>query len=147
MLASRGNNPIPVEEIRKLNRLPGTRQELQTIAKALNVSPSNAVYLDQQATKPAVMELNSVGRMGKAEVVAFATHGLIAGELKGLKEPALVLTPPEKTTEEDNGLLGLEDILTLKLGSADWVVLSACNTGSPDGSGEGLSGLTRAFFF
>lgn len=29
----------------------------------------------------------------------------------------------------------------------DWVVLSACNTAAGDGSGEGLAGLARAFFF
>jgi CHAT domain-containing protein len=146
MLASRGTI-IPVEEIRKLNRLPGTRQELLAVAKALGASSTNSLYLDQRATKPTVTMLNSSGRLAKAEVVGFSTHGLISGELKGLKEPALVLTPPKTASEEDDGLLGLEDILKLKLDSADWVILSACNTGSADGSGEGLSGLTRAFFF
>jgi len=67
--------------------------------------------------------------------------------VSGLKEPALVLTPPERPSEEDNGLLGLEDILSLKLANADWVILSACNTAAADGSSEGLSGLVRAFFF
>ena len=37
--------------------------------------------------------------------------------------------------------------MNLKLASTDWVILSACNTGAADGSGEGLSGLARAFFF
>ena len=35
----------------------------------------------------------------------------------------------------------------LNLTSTEWVVLSACNTGAADGSGEGLSGLARGFFF
>jgi CHAT domain-containing protein len=142
MLASRGAI-VPVEEIRKLNRLPGTKHELEAVAKALKVSPTNSLY--QQATKPMVVKLNDWGRLANAQVVAFATHGLISAELKGLKEPALVLTPPETPTEEDNGLLGLEDVLKFKLDSADWVVLSACNTASADGSGEGLSGLVRFF--
>ncbi|MGH7768024.1 MAG: CHAT domain-containing protein, partial [Candidatus Binatia bacterium] len=146
MLASRGTL-IPVEDIRKMNRLPGTRDELQAVAKALGVSPQTSLYLGHQATEPMVTKLNSSGRLAKAEVVAFSTHGLIAGELKGLKEPALVLTPPKEPTEEDDGLLGLEDILKLKLDSADWVILSACNTAAADASGEGLSGLARAFFF
>ncbi|MCZ6624434.1 MAG: CHAT domain-containing protein, partial [Deltaproteobacteria bacterium] len=60
---------------------------------------------------------------------------------------ALVLTPPQKPSEKDDGLLDLEDILGLKLDNADWVILSACNTAAVDGSGEGLSGLVRAFFF
>jgi tetratricopeptide (TPR) repeat protein len=146
MLAARGAL-IPVEDIRKMNRLPGTRNELQAVAKALGASPHTSLYLGPQATEPRVTELNNSGRLAKAEVVAFSTHGLIAGELKGLKEPALVLTPPKESTEEDDGLLGLEDILKLKLDSADWVILSACNTAAADGGGEGLSGLVRAFFF
>jgi len=44
-------------------------------------------------------------------------------------------------------LLTLEKILGLKL-DADWVVLSACNTGAGDGAGaEAASGLGRAFFY
>ncbi len=146
MLASRGVS-VPVEEIRKLNRLPGTRDELLAVAKALKANTSKALYLDKDATKPQVLNLNASGRLSKAQVISFATHGLIGGEVKGLKEPALVLTPPQKPSEQDDGLLGLEDILSLKLNNADWVILSACNTAAPGGSGEGLSGLVRAFFF
>ena len=38
-------------------------------------------------------------------VLAFATHGLMPGEFEGVNEPALVLTPPAKATEKDDGLL------------------------------------------
>lgn len=145
MLPTRGT-AVAVEELRKLNRLPGTRAELETIAKSLG-APASSLFLGESATKAMVNELNNNGRFARAQVVAFSTHGLISGEIKGLREPALVLTPPAAPTEEDNGLLALEDILKLKLDSADWVVLSACNTAAADGSGEGLSGLTRAFFF
>jgi CHAT domain-containing protein len=80
-------------------------------------------------------------------VLAFATHGLLAGELKGLTQPALVLTPPVVPSAEDDGLLGMEDILELRLTNTDWVILSACSTAAGDGSGEGLAGLARACFF
>ena len=41
----------------------------------------------------------------------------------------------------------MEEILALKL-DADWVVLSACNTGAGSGAGaEAASGLGRAFFY
>lgn len=146
MLAARGTF-VPLDELKKLNSLPGTERELKTIADVLGVDADKALFLKRDASEPTINQLNASGRLAKAEVVAFATHGLISGEIKGLKEPALVLTPPDKPTEENDGLLGLEDILKLKLDSANWVVLSACNTGSADGSGEGLSGLTRAFFF
>ena len=44
-------------------------------------------------------------------------------------------------------LLTMDDILGLKL-DADWVVLSACNSGAGDGKGsDAISGLGRAFFY
>ena len=62
--------------------------------------------------------------------------------------PALVFTPPETGSEEDDGLLTAGEIATLKL-DADWVILSACNTAAADGTpgAEGLSGLAKAFFY
>ena len=48
---------------------------------------------------------------------------------------------------KEDGLLTMGEILALKL-DADWVVLSACNTGSGEGAGaEAVSGLGRAFFY
>ena len=81
-------------------------------------------------------------------VIAFATHGLLAGDLKGVAEPALVLTPPAQGTERDDGLLTASEVAQLKLG-AEWVILSACNTAAPDGTpgAEGLSGLAKAFLY
>ena len=80
--------------------------------------------------------------------VAFATHGLMAGDFSGIAEPALVLTPPDTGTEQDDGLLTASEVAQLTL-NADWVILSACNTASADGTpgAEGLSGLARAFFY
>jgi CHAT domain-containing protein len=62
-------------------------------------------------------------------------------------EPALVLSIPEKPTEDDDGLLRASDVALLKM-NADFVVLSACNTAAGDKPGaEALSGLARAFFY
>ncbi len=76
-----------------------------------------------------------------------ATHGILAGQLQGLGEPALVLTIPEHPTEEDDGLLTMGEILDFQLPNVDWVILSACNTGGDDGNGQGLTGLARLFFY
>ncbi|MEE8392941.1 MAG: CHAT domain-containing protein, partial [Rhodospirillales bacterium] len=86
--------------------------------------------------------------LNKYRVLAFATHGLVAGQLEGLAEPALVLTPPSVGTEQDDGLLTASEVAMLKL-NADLVVLSACNTASADGTpdAEALSGLAKAFFY
>ena len=80
-------------------------------------------------------------------VIVFATHGLIPGDLDGLTQPALALTAPAIANIEGDGLLTMSEILNLKL-NADWVILSACNTGAAEGAGaEAISGLGRAFFY
>jgi CHAT domain-containing protein len=67
--------------------------------------------------------------------------------LDGLDQPAIALSSPTVTGENEDGLLTMGEILKLKL-NADWVVLSACNTGAADGAGaEAVSGLGRAFFY
>jgi CHAT domain-containing protein len=146
MPAARGVQ-VPIEVLRQLPRLPETQAELQAIAAALGADPRQAIHVGARATEPMVQELNTAGRLGQAQVLAFATHALLAGELGGLTQPALVLTPPATPSEQDDGLLALDEVLGLKLPYTSWVVLSACNTAADDGSGEGLSGLARAFFF
>ena len=80
--------------------------------------------------------------------MALATHGLVAGELAGVSEPALVLTPPAEGTEADDGLLTASEVAQLKF-DADWVILSACNTAATDGTpgARGLSGQAKVFFY
>ncbi len=146
MMAARGMR-VAVDTLRKLDNLPGTREELLAVAKALGVNPETNVFMDQRATELEVRRLNTTGRLGGARVLSFATHGLLAGELLGMTQPALVLTPPEIPTDDNDGLLSMEDIFELKLQMTEWVILSACNTAGADGSGESLSGLSRAFFF
>jgi len=71
----------------------------------------------------------------------------MSGEMSGLAEPALVLTPPDEATDLDDGLLTASEAALLNL-NADWVILSACNTAAADEPGaDGLSGLARSFFY
>jgi CHAT domain-containing protein len=141
-----------VEEVRAQSPLPETTDELCAVARASGAAET-AVYLGEKATERRIKSLSSNGTLGRARIVHFATHGLLAGETEMLAtsraEPALILTPPEKATEEDDGLLTASEVTQLKL-DADWVVLSACNTaaGESDKPGaEALSGLARAFFY
>ncbi len=130
-------------QLGQLSRLPDTADELEGIAGALNV-PKDELYLRARASESNVKKTDLSDR----RVVAFATHGLVAGDLDGLLQPALALSNPSVTGEKDSdGLLGMDEILSLKL-NADWVVLSACNTASAEGAGgEALSGLGKAFFY
>lgn len=71
----------------------------------------------------------------------------MSGEMSGLAEPALVLTPSDVATDVDDGLLTASEAALLNL-NADWVILSACNTAAADEPGaDGLSGLARSFFY
>ncbi|HTO59893.1 MAG TPA: CHAT domain-containing tetratricopeptide repeat protein [Bradyrhizobium sp.] len=130
-------------ELALLPRLPDTADELKSIALALQADPSKVLYLGKNASESTVKTMNLSG----FKVLAFATHGLVPGELNGLTQPALALSSPSVTGENADGLLTMEEILGLKL-DADWVVLSACNTGAGAGAGaEAASGLGRAFFY
>jgi CHAT domain-containing protein len=130
-------------ELAMLPRLPDTAEELKSIALALQADPSKVLKLGKDANEDAVKTMDLSG----FKVIAFATHGLVPGELNGLTQPALALTAPAVAGVEGDGLLTMEEILALKL-DADWVVLSACNTGAGSGAGaEAASGLGRAFFY
>src|SRR5262249_27782296 len=126
-----------------LPRLPDTAEELKSVALALHSDPAKALHLGKEANEKMVKSLD----LSRYKVVAFATHGLMPGDLDGQTQPALALTAPEVAGIDGDGLLTVEKILALKL-NADWVVLSACNTGAGAGAGsEAVSGLGRAFFY
>ena len=79
-------------------------------------------------------------------MISFATHAEVYGNFTEFNEPFLVLTPPHKSTEEDDGLLTTSEISQLDLKS-DLVILSACNTSSKINKyAEGFSGLVSSFF-
>jgi CHAT domain-containing protein len=134
---------VDIELLRTgLPALPDTADELREVAKDLGASDDD-VKLGPAATVTTLKALP----LEHYRVIDFATHGLVAGEVSGLSEPALVLSLPDKPTAEDDGLLTASRIAKLNL-DADWAVLSACNTAAGDKPGaEGLSGLARAFFY
>ena len=136
-----------LEFLRKaLPRLPGTARELLAVGKSLGAS-ENEIIVRKNASEKAVKQT----KLDDYNIVYFATHGLVAGEVKLIKgesaEPALALTIPDKASELDDGLLTASEVAQLKL-NADWVVLSACNTAAEGKPGaDALSGLARSFFY
>lgn len=125
-----------------LPSLPGTEVELKAMARVLGAG-ADAIRLGARATETAVRADPAVQR---ARIVAFATHGLLPGELEGLAEPGLIFTPPAHPSTRDDGVLSASEAAALRL-SADWVVLSACNTATAAGSGDSLSTLASAFLY
>lgn len=130
--------------LQELVPLPETRDELMQISASLGPSSDN-LLLGGVASETT---LRSRRDFSDYRIVAFATHALLSRQLDCLSEPALVLTPPDRASEIDDGLLTSSDIAQLRF-DADWILLSACNTGGPEGKfgGQSLTGLTRAFFY
>jgi CHAT domain-containing protein/tetratricopeptide (TPR) repeat protein len=125
-----------------LPQLPDTADELKAVAKDLSVDASD-IHLGSDASETMVKRLP----LADYRIVYFATHGLVAGDIKGVAEPSLALTIPKQPSAFDDGLLTASEVAQLKL-NADWVVLSACNTIAGDKPGaEALSGLARSFFY
>ena len=129
----------------KIPPLPETRDEVTKLALILNANPADDLVLGSQATRQSVLQHSRSGKLASKRVVVFATHGLLAGDLPNLNQPALAMA--STADSQESPLLTLEDVLGLKL-NADWVVLSACNTAGADGRAEeALSGLARGFFY
>lgn len=120
--------------------LPETRVELLAVAEALGADKGTDVVLGEHATRRAVL----AAPLAERRVVAFATHGLLPGELPGVGKPALAMAA--EADPKEPALLELDDVLGLRL-NAQWVLLSACNTAAAEQGGAAMSGLVRGFFF
>jgi CHAT domain-containing protein/tetratricopeptide (TPR) repeat protein len=123
-----------------LSRLRFSRQEAQAIA---SLAPPGAVTtkLDFAADRDLVLS----GRLRDFRYIHFATHGVFDAERPELSGLALSGVDPAGNPRE--GFLRLRDIYDLDL-AADLVVLSGCETAlGKEIRGEGLLGLTRAFFY
>ncbi len=120
--------------------LPRALGELTAMKASLDRA-GGVLLTGATATEAALAKLP----LASFDVIAFATHGVLAGEVPGLTQPALVLSTPATIDGDDDGMLTAGEIARMKL-DADWVVLSACNTaqGGSGGSPE-YAGLATAF--
>jgi CHAT domain-containing protein len=126
-----------------LHALPNTADELKAVAEKVG-APMSDIHLGAEASEATLKK----AKLEDYRIIYFATHGLVAGDIKGLAEPALVLTLPKSPADPEDGLLTASKIATELRLNADWAVLSACNTMAGEKPGaEALSGLARAFFY
>ena len=135
----------------KFSPLPETADELCEVGRRLGV-PNSEILLGSLATESALKTLSEQRRLAEYAIVHFATHGALSGQVHGVAEPGLVLTPPQKgtsdpkTLERDDGFLTASEISTLTL-DADWVVLSACNTAGANGEALKIYPASRGRLF
>jgi CHAT domain-containing protein len=141
----RENGPVQADLIRALAPLPETADEVRRVGARLNADPA-AILLGSAASEANLRRQ----ALGEYNVLYFATHGLLPGELRCETEPGLALSPPvgASTSTADDGLLDASEVASLSF-NAELVVLSACNTAAGGGrfGGEALSGLAEAFFY
>ena len=121
------------ESSQQLANLPGAQKEATDIAQLLNTK----ALTGKEATKAAVLS-----KLSKARMVHLATHGLL-DDFKGLDVPGAIALAPNGTGELNDGLLTSNEIFDLKL-NAELVVLSACDTGRGNLTGDGVIGLSRS---
>ena len=120
-------------------RLPYTRQEAEAILR-LAASQETLVRLGPDAHR----DLVTSGTLGRYRIVHFATHGVLHPVLP--ERSGIVLSRYDETGKPREGFLAAPDVAGLDL-PAELVVLSACQTGlGREMRGEGLVGLTQAFF-
>ncbi len=134
-----GGGEIQAKSIpRKFPPLPASGREISGIADLYQGSALE--FFRNEATEETVKRNPAVAT---AHRLHFATHAQL--DERYPEDSSLVLVRPEGSPED--GYLRVQEIFNLKL-AADLVVLSACQTGrGKEVTGEGLIGLTRAFFY
>ncbi len=123
--------------------LPGAREELAQARTVMGAAADDEL-LGPGFTVASVRQAN----LRDYQVLHFATHALLPTDLACEDEPAIVASGLPDAPNASNALLAASSVAQLQL-DADAVILSACNTGGPNGgaAGESLSGLARSFFY
>jgi CHAT domain-containing protein len=143
----------------KFARLPGAEREVEDIAAVWKqgAGAADVLALGGARASEAEFRRTAPGR----RIVHLATHGIFLGpECAGGKGGAALRQSPllrsgvalaganrrGDTNAVDDGILTAEEIASLDLAAAEWVVLSGCETGLGEiAADEGVLGMRRAF--
>ncbi|WP_414527761.1 CHAT domain-containing tetratricopeptide repeat protein [Nodularia chucula] len=120
------NQLLPIQ----LRNLPGAEREGKEVAKFLDTK----FLTGDKATKTEVLK-----QLPQARYIHLATHGLLEDYANFGVPGAIALAP----STIDNGLLNASEIQELNL-TAELAVLSACDTGGGNITGDGVVGLSRS---
>lgn len=156
-LARRTRDLYGEKNVWKLIDLPNTKIEVGEIARLFPAGQATVLEGAQASEK----QVKAEGFLSRYRYLHFAVHGLVdeqkpqfsslvlslpkAGEQAKSDNQSKDLNP--QSENEEDGLLQTSEIFNLRL-NADLVTLSACETGlGQELRGEGIIGLTRAFFY
>ena len=119
----------------RLARLPGASAEGRAISNLLGAR--STLLSGRTASESQVRKV-----VGRARIVHFATHGVIRDD-----EPmaSYLALGGSAASSHDDGRLTAAEVYELSL-DADLVVLSACRSAVGPVTGDGITGLSRAFF-
>jgi len=118
-----------------LGNLPAAEREVKDLGEIYGLRRSKILV------GPAATEETLKAEAGRYRILHFATHGLLDDE-----NPLYSRLLLASSTGSDDGFLEAREIMKLDL-HADLAVLSACQTaGGTIGPGEGLIGMSWAFF-
>jgi CHAT domain-containing protein len=128
-------NPATTVQVaaQPLAALPGAEREVRAVSRLVGASRSTT-FSGKAASEDAIR-----GAIGQYRVVHFATHGLVSSD--NPFESFLALAPGAG----GDGRLTAAEIHEMTI-TADLVVLSACRAAGGKISGDGIVGLSRAFF-
>src|SRR5262249_56686054 len=70
--------------------LPETADELCAVARSLSAD-TGEIRIGKRATETEIKRLSKSGDLARYRILHFATHGLLAGQLQGTREPGLIL--------------------------------------------------------
>lgn len=137
-----GNPTMPMawnpetQTMGQLNTLPGAEWEATQVASFFETNALLAGEALEQTVKQ---------RIGSAQIVHLATHGLLeygVPQDSGVRDiPGAIALAP---SQGQDGLLTSAEILDELNLQAQLVVLSACDTGRGDITGDGVVGLSRS---
>jgi len=138
------------DKIRTWDPLPETADVLCEVGRRLHASKGD-ILLGSQASKSVLRAQSQAGHLAQYRILYFGTHCALTGQVEGVTEPGLVLTPQQAGAtdsgklDQDDALLTADEIKALRL-DADWVALSPCGTAGGSREGSDISGLAVAFF-
>jgi CHAT domain-containing protein/tetratricopeptide (TPR) repeat protein len=130
--------PASLQRDGRLPALPGARAEAVAVARALARHGISADVLSGADASESALR----GRASDAAIVHVAAHGIISDVQPMTSFLALASSGVD---DSNDGRLTAAEVYQLHL-RADLVVLSGCRTADGPLTGDGLSGLTRAFF-
>jgi CHAT domain-containing protein len=126
----------PISRVAYLKPLAFSGLEVRSVS---DVYGSAAHVFEQEAATEEALTAAAASRAG---IIHIATHGLIDEDVPDRSGLALTAAPPRS-----DGILQMREVYNLRLNAA-LVTLSACQSAlGKEITGEGLIGLSRAFFY